>query len=80
MLYHSSIKMPEVEKIHTIRNVTVVRSPRSRKTSTVTFIPPKIRKYFDIENGDELIWNVMGDNIIINVVKKSKSISDPKTN
>ncbi len=64
--------MSETKKIHIVENITVVRSPRSRKTSTVTFIPPKIRKYFDIENGDELIWNVMGDNIIINVVKKPR--------
>jgi len=65
--------MTQYKKIHMVENISIAKSPRSRKSSIVTFVPGKIRQYFDIKNGDELIWNIMGNNIVINVIKHEKS-------
>ncbi len=49
--------------------ITKIKAPPSRPSDIATMIPPKIRDYFSLKAGDHLIWNVLGDVIVI---KKTK--------
>lgn len=51
-------------------NVKPVLSPRSRPSKQYSLIPSMIRKFFNLQEGDLLKWDIEGDEIVVKVVKK----------
>lgn len=55
-------------------NVKPVRSPRSRPSMQYSLIPSMIRKFFNLQEGDLLKWDIEGEEIVVKVVKKEALI------
>jgi len=55
--------------------ITKIKAPKSRPSDLATMIPPKIRDYFSLKQGDSILWSALGDVIVvrkIDVKRKNK--------